>query len=150
MHIRLDFRLQCTKFNFPCGSFLVLNTYFPCDPQQENFNDSELVNLLAEIKIKMLEENCTTNLVLGDLNCHFQRRTRFTRIVKNFFDELNFEIFWENNNHTVDFTFSKIVNKKLSTSVIDHFASNDVLYNTTLEAGVIHSGENPFSLSYIY
>ena len=58
-----SFRLQATRFNFPGGSFLVLNTYFPCDPRQENFNDTELLNLLAEMRTKMIDENCVSNLV---------------------------------------------------------------------------------------
>ena len=30
-----SFRLQATKFSFPCGSFLLLNTYFPYDPRTD-------------------------------------------------------------------------------------------------------------------
>ena len=41
-----NFRLQATKFNFPNGTFLLLNTYFPCDPQQANFNETEVLNVL--------------------------------------------------------------------------------------------------------
>ena len=52
------FRLQASRFNFPGGSFLVLNIYFHCDPRQDNFNDEELLNLLAEMKTRMIDENC--------------------------------------------------------------------------------------------
>ena len=40
-----SFRLQATKFSFPTGSFLLLNTYFPCDPQQANYNENELLSV---------------------------------------------------------------------------------------------------------
>ena len=53
-----NFRLQATKFNFPCGSLLLLNTYFPCDPQQANFNETELLTLLADLKNILLKEKC--------------------------------------------------------------------------------------------
>ena len=66
-----NFRLQATKFSFPCGTLLLLNTYFPCDPRRANFDESELINLLADIKSILHEERCINNLILGDLNYHF-------------------------------------------------------------------------------
>ena len=89
-------RLQATKFDFPSGSLLILNTYFPCDPRTINFNEDELLKLLAEIKMVMNSQACFFNLVLGDLNSHFSRQTRFTTIIKEFFNDINFFIFWEN------------------------------------------------------
>ena len=44
-----NFRLQGTKFSLPGGSLLVVNTYFPCDPRVNNFNDNEIVSLLSDI-----------------------------------------------------------------------------------------------------
>ena len=35
-----NFRLQATKFNFPNGPMLLLNTYFPCDPRTANFDET--------------------------------------------------------------------------------------------------------------
>ena len=151
-----NFRIQATKFAFPSGSFLLLNSYFPCDPRTTNFDETELVNLLAEIRRLMLQEKCVYNLVLGDLNTHFLRQTRFTSLVKNFFEDINFKIFWELSDpingpiQEVDFTFSLICNNKMSSSVIDHFVSNDVLLNAVTEAGVIHAGDNPSNHSPIF
>ena len=51
-----SFRLQVTKFTFPSGSLLLLNTYFPCDPRVNNFNEDELLTLLAEMKEIMNNE----------------------------------------------------------------------------------------------
>ena len=70
-----NFRLQATKFEFPTGSLLLLNSYFPCDPRQVNFNETELLTLLADMKNILLQEKCIFNLILGDLNCHFLRGT---------------------------------------------------------------------------
>ena len=38
----LNYRLQATRFDFPFGRLLLLNTYFPCDPQSVNFDETEL------------------------------------------------------------------------------------------------------------
>ena len=152
-----SYRLQATKFSFPSGSLLVLNTYFPCDPRNNNFNEDELLELLAEIKHVMNSQVCTFNLVLGDLNSHFSRNTRFTTIIKDFFNDINFIIFWENVDdvpghviHPVDFTHQQVNNGLTSVSIIDHFISNVPLYDIVKEAGVIHHGENPSNHSPIY
>ena len=152
-----NFRLQATRFDFPSGSLLLLNTYFPCDPRTNNFNEDELLSLLAEIKLIMNTQTCIYNLVLGDLNSHFSRQTHFTSIVENFFSELSFLIFWENpddaDGHdvaTVDYTHQQYNNGECYRSIIDHFIGNSVLYNSVTEAGVVHTGENPSNHSPIY
>ena len=64
-------RLQATKFDLPSSPLLVINAYFPCDPQNDSFDDTELINLLAEVK-SIIENNQFYNVVIaGDLNCHF-------------------------------------------------------------------------------
>ena len=45
-----SFRVQGTKFSFPSGPIVVVNVYFPCDPQNDYFDDTELISLLEEIK----------------------------------------------------------------------------------------------------
>ena len=152
-----NFRLQATKFEFPTGSLLLLNSYFPCDPRQVNFNETELLTLLADMKNILLQEKCIFNLILGDLNCHFLRGTRFTSIVENFFQDLHMKIFWENPDpseghliNQVDFTHCQIQQRQISTSVIDHFVGNNMVYNLIEEAGVFHSGENPSNHSPIF
>ena len=152
-----SFRLQATKFNFPTGSLLLINSYFPCDPRINNFNEEELLVLLREIKSLMRDQHCHFYLVLGDLNAHFSRHSTFTSIVQDFFDELNFEIFWENPDEcqehhiqSVDFTFQNSSNGEAFSSTIDHFVGNIATYNSVTEAGVIHSGENPSNHSPIF
>ena len=67
-----SYRLQATKFSFPSGSLLILNTYFPCDPRTINFDDEELLALLNEIKQIMMAESCECNLILGDIQSLFK------------------------------------------------------------------------------
>ena len=52
-----NFRLQATKFNFPNGPLLILNTYFPCDPRTANFDDTELLKLLTDIQTIIMQAN---------------------------------------------------------------------------------------------
>ena len=43
-------RLLGTRFNFPKWNILMINCYFPCDPRSENYDDTTLVNLIADIR----------------------------------------------------------------------------------------------------
>ena len=70
---------------------------------------------------------------------------------------MNFLIFWENTDQSdghliqdVDYTHHQIYNGESFLSTIDHFVSNDALYNKVVEAGVIHTGENPSNHSPIF
>ena len=155
-HVKtVSFRLQATKFDFPSGSLLLINTYFPCDPRVNDFNEDELLTLLLEIRSIMNEQSCNFNLVLGDFNTHFSRQSAFTTIVEDFFAEIDFKIFWENPDATkginnIDYTFQQCSNEGIFSSTIDHFAGNLSLYNDVTESGVIHSGDNPSNHSPIY
>ena len=73
-----NFRLQATKFTFPSSSVLIINAYFPCDPQVEDFNDSELLTVLTDIQALIREAQCSDIILAGDLNCHFLRQSKFT------------------------------------------------------------------------
>jgi hypothetical protein len=153
-----NFRLQATKFNFPSGQFLLINTYFPCDPQKQNFDDTELLALLADIESVIRTADCPNVTLAGDLNAHFLRDSTFTRQIKNFLADMNLKIFWENTDNSedhlienVDFTHLFIQdNKAPSYSTIDHFAANSSVFNAVTEAGVVHCGANPSNHSVIY
>ena len=152
-----SFRIQATRFDLPSGSLLLMNTYFPCDPRVNNFNEEELLSLLAEMKNIMNKQACIHNMVLGDLNSHFGRQTHFTTIIENFFNDIEFVIYWENqvqaeghHIHTVDYTHHQVLNGETFVSTIDHFVSNNALYNSVVEAGGFHSGENPSNHSPIF
>ena len=41
--------LQAVKFNLPGADLLVFNLYFMVDPQNNLYNDNELMKLLAEL-----------------------------------------------------------------------------------------------------
>ena len=86
---------------------------------------------------------------MGDMNCHFDQNNAYTRIVENFFDELNLKIFWENPDERpdhlvsqIDFTHCQIKDGQMSASIIDHFVANNLLFDKVVEANVVHSAEN--------
>ena len=150
-----NFRIQATKFSLPDGALLLINTYFPGDPRTNNFDDAELLTLLSGIQQAIQDGECNNVLVAGDLNCHFARKTRFTDIVKNYFIEAGLTIFWENsinneNIQAVDYTHMNTANRIPALSTIDHFVSSMKVFESVVEAGVIHSGMNQSNHSPIY
>ena len=109
--------------------------------RSNNFDDSELTRLLADIKDAIDDADCSGVLVVGDMNCHFQRNTRFTVTVQSFFQDINFEIFWESSNEKiqdVDYTHLFLSKNTITSSTVDHFAGNHLVINAVSEAGVIH------------
>ena len=88
-------RILATKFEFLNWSCLLINAYFPCDPGIENFDDTELINVLADIIILIENSACQNVLIAGDLNCHFERFTHFTNIVREEFEALNLDLLWQ-------------------------------------------------------
>ena len=71
-----NYRLQATKFSFPGSPILILNSYFPCDPRVEQFDETEILTLLEEIKSVARKTACPNVIIATDLNCHFLRQTR--------------------------------------------------------------------------
>ena len=124
--------------------------YFPCDPRVENFDDTELLNLLADLTVLIDNSDCQNVLIAGDLNCHFDRMTRFTNIVKEEIANLELELLWQQSNFNVDYTFCNILDNNAYFSTIDHFALSRRLIAATIDGGVIHSGENTSNHSAIY
>jgi len=77
-----NYRLQAAKFNFPESEFLLINAYFMVDPQNNNFNDNELLAVLAEIERIINVTSCIYVILAGDINCDFSRNSEFVNIVR--------------------------------------------------------------------
>ena len=98
--------------------------------------------MLAEIKSVSMTAACPNVFIGGDLNCHFNRGSRFTNIVKDcLVDELGLTIMWENPDpdpqhsiQLVDYTHMHTVRNASSFSVIDHFAVSPQVYAAVNEA----------------
>ena len=153
-----NFRVQATKFTFPEASILVINSYFPCDPRVENFDDTEILNTLAEIVSIARRTDCPNIFLSGDLNCHFSRNNRFTNMVQNcLIGELGLTIMWQHPDRDsshfiqeIDYTHLQMCNNVPTYSIIDHFVISPGVHRVIREAGVLHSGANPSNHSLIY
>ena len=150
-------RLQATQFDFPSGKFLLLNTYFMCDPRTVEFDEDPLRQLLEEIRTVITTSKCTNILIAGDLNASFERHSTFTEIIKDFFEELNLIIFWLNQENTpernigpVTYTHTHMRENMAYFSTLDHFVSSERVFNSVKESGVIYSADNPSAHAPIY
>ena len=63
-----NFRIHATKFSFPSGPILIINAYFPCDPQKNSFDNTELITLLSDIRNVIFQSKCSNVVLVGDLN----------------------------------------------------------------------------------
>ena len=119
------------------------------DPQNNNFNDNQLLQLLAEIDRIISLSDCRNILMAGDLNCDFSRNTHFVNHVRRFIEEKGLSVFWNNPDNdqahsiaNVPFTYSNTVNNITHSSIIDHFIGNRRLFNAVQEANVLNSVDN--------
>ena len=134
-------RLQAMKFQFPANSLLVINVYFPCDPRSNNYDDTEIFNILSELNIVIKRGMSNNVLMVGDLNCHFERQSQFTETIKDYFDTLNLKIAWNMPNQRsdlVNYTYCGAA----SYSIIDRFVVSETVFNRIECASVIHNDEN--------
>ena len=63
---------------------LILNCYFPCDSQDNNFDDWELIKCLEEISGVILDHPNHEVIISGDLNCDFSSNSPFVNTVRDF------------------------------------------------------------------
>ena len=127
-----------------CGNYLLINSYFPTDPQVANFDDFQLLKCIEDVKWffnSFPNHNC---IFAGDLNLDLSRNTRFVNIMREFFLNSNLISVWSSFN--VDFTFSNHQTRNgrniLSTSCIDHFVVQPNIFGDISHAQVIHLGDN--------
>ena len=135
-------RVQAISF---CDNYLLINSYFPNDPQAGNLDEFKLYNCIEDVKWFYDSYPNHKIIFAGDLNLDLSRNTRFVNIMREFFLNCNFVSVWSAFN--VDFTFcnhytTRNGNNVLTTSVIDHFVVQPNILNDVSEAQVIHSGDN--------
>ena len=127
-----------------CNNYMIINAYFPTDPQKQNFDDSELLKCIADISWYLNNFPQHSFLLAGDWNTDFSRNSRFVNIVREFLLNHNLVTVWSA--FPVDFTFSfhqfRNGNNILSTSCIDHFVMQPDTLSDVSHAQVIHMGDN--------
>ena len=127
-----------------CGNYLLINVYFPTDPQIANFDDFNLLKCIEDVKWFINSFPNHKFIIAGDLNCDMSRNSRFVNIIREFFLNCNLISAWSSFN--VDFTFSshqtRNGNNIFSSSVIDHFVVEPNILSDISHAQVIHLGDN--------
>ena len=95
-------RVQAVKISFNTSTLLLINSYFPTDPQRDNVDESDLLETLGHIKQVINMNPCDAVLWAGDLNSDFSRRSSHTLAVQDAFEELGFRPSWDK--FDIDFT----------------------------------------------
>ena len=113
------YRIQVPEIKLKTSNFLLVNSYFPCDPQTQVMEDPELLKLLDIIKYSIERAGCEALLWAGDINADFLRETDHTDRVQETVDELNLFIAWDEYN--IDFTSVHKTGNTTLVSNIDHF-----------------------------
>ena len=133
-------RIQAVKIQFKSSSLLLINSYFPTDPQRNNCDESELLETLGHVRNTLLINSCDKVLWAGDINSDFTRNSSHTRQVQDTLDQLGLIPAWTH--FSVDFTASCEMLGQTFTSILDHFFWNSGLDSCVEEAGVLHSPDN--------
>ena len=132
-------RIQGQVLNFVSTRLLRINAYLPTDPQTPDFDENELLAVLADIEKVLDNTEYDDVLISGDMNWDMSRQSGFALTVRRFLERLNLCSVWEN--HPVDFTHMHTDNKAVST--LDHFICNSRLLQSVTDSGVCHFGDNP-------
>ena len=141
-------RLQAVKIKFMSSNLLLINSYFPTDPQRNNADNAELLETLGHIKQIIEKNSFDTVLWAGDINSDFSRNSNHTRAVKDALEDLGLLEAWDQ--FTTDFTCTHEMLGQTFTSTLDHFFWNPVFCTSVIDAGVLHLPGNMSDHSPIY
>ena len=134
------YRVQVLKVCFKTSSCVIVNSYFPCDPQTPGKEDPELLETINSIKSVLNRTEFSLIIWAGDINADFIRRTNHTEAVQEELDEMNLFTLWDE--HEVDFTSMHEVNDVTRVSKIDHIFLSQNLRDQVEDAGVLHHPDN--------
>ena len=82
-------RLQAQLLAFPACKVLWINGYLPCDPQLQDFDDTELVATLNQVESLVTPHPECEVVWAAELNWDVSRENHFTRTVASVLDRLN-------------------------------------------------------------
>ena len=133
-------RVQAIVMKTEQKNLLIINVYFPTDPKVEEFDTDELLSTIESINYVINKNEFTDAIVTGDVNCDFNRKTKFVNIVRNFIDEKGLVKSWDK--FGLDFTHTTEINGNTYISTLDHFFWNSNLGTHITDAGVLHLPDN--------
>ena len=141
-------RLQAVVLNFESTSTLLINSYFPTDPRAPNADQSELLEVLSNIRDIIRKNEFDSIMWAGDINADFIRNTAHTSVVKDFIEELGLTCSWER--FPIDFTCCHDILGVSHVSTLDHFFWSPQLDEYVTDAGVLHLTDNKSDHSPIF
>ena len=141
-------RVQAVQIQFKSSTLLLINSYFPTDPQRNNCDETDLLDTLAHIRNVLVMNPCDKVIWLGDINSDFSRQTSHTNQVQEALDELQLISSWTR--FAVDFTATFELLGRTFTSTLDHFFWNSGLDSCVEDAGVLHLPDNKSDHSPVY
>lgn len=143
-----NWRVQAITVSVPNNRLLILNTYFPTDPQVNDFDTGDFLSTLATID-EVIKQNQFDNLIWGgDINADFMRKTFFTKNVDNFISQASLKKAWDL--FEIDFTHVSEIRGNTTTSTLDHFFWSESISDNVSYADVMHIPENTSDHSPIY
>ena len=131
-------RIQAQVFSFPTCKVLWLNTYMPCDPQLQHFDDTELLQTLSQVEDLITASAGCEVVWAGDMNWDMGRNNHFTRTVSAAVRRLGLTSVWQNR----DISHTHVHTDYVSTSTIDHFILSPRLLDLVDVCGPVHRGDN--------
>ena len=134
------YRVQVLRIQFKIPSCVLVNSYFPCDPQAPRREEPELLETLNSIKSVLKNTEFTSVIWAEDINADFVRHTNHTEAVQEVLDKLNLFTLWDK--HEVDFTCTHEINKVTHVSKLDHFFLSENIKNNVEDTGVMHHPDN--------
>ena len=132
------FRVQAQIIGTPTSRVLWINTYLPPDPQLQRYDDSELQEVLMEVR-NILQNSQYDDVVWGsDLNWDPSRNSQFSTVLSNFVQETGLVSLWDR--FPVPYTHTHTDGR--SRSVLDHFLLTPRLLSLVEGCGAIERGDN--------
>ena len=131
-------RVQAQIMTFPNCKVVWINSYMPCDPQKQHFDDTELVETLSEVESIISASSECEVVWSADMNYDVRRNNHFTRTVAAALQRLGLTSVWEG--RSVDHTH--VHTDGVSTSIIDHFLVSPRLLQLVESCGPVHRGDN--------
>ena len=117
---------------------LWMNVYMPTDPRLQQFDETEILETLADIESIIFNSVFDDIIIGGDWNFDPRRNTRFCRILKEFFDKNELKSIWTK--FPTEFTYRHTDLKSIS--LIDHFFVNESFLERCIDAAPLHLGDN--------
>ena len=115
---------------------LIINSYFPTDPRDNDFDSTDLDSTLLAIE-SVISDNVFDSVIwCGDINADFTRSTRFTTRVNEFVTENSFEDAWKK--FQIDYTHVFEKDGHTYTSTLDRFFWSEKITGCVKEADVLH------------